>query len=48
MVRVTGRLVPAPFVAVRVTIVTAAAVGMPVMAPVAALTASPAGSGLAV
>jgi hypothetical protein len=49
MVRVeAGKLVPVVFVAVSVTIVTPAALGVPVMAPVTVSSTSPAGRGLAV
>jgi hypothetical protein len=48
VVTVTGLLVPVGFVAVSTTLVTPAAVGVPVMAPVDELRTRPAGSGLAV
>ena len=48
IVKVTALLVPPAFVAVRLTLVAPVAVGVPEIKPVAVLTVTPAGSGLAV
>ena len=45
--KVTAVLVPPAFVAVRLTLVVPAAVGVPEIKPVVVLTVTPAGSGLA-
>ena len=48
IVKVAALLVPPPFVAVRLTLVVPFAVGVPESNPVAVLTVTPAGNGLAV